>query len=237
MPLRLCNLHDSSYPPRPSLAWGWGCHPHSPEQPSPGHPTLSGGCSTAGREIIKHESHQEGRQHTLHQGGSLIKMEEKSSLRLFSIRPHCECTLCKLVMRYQQRESVTKTTNCRPGWESGEKEIGQAHCSNYQRETSYLTAGEHLWVQKNGSWNTWEERIMLGALLKVPVKDKPHYSERIHTCEHKRMASETPVCAWRWRWSWGYSGRETDLQLLYITADKTWHAACFGFPHHDKIPA
>ena len=46
----------------------------------------------------------------LHQGGSLIKMEEKSSLS--SIRPHCE--LCKVVMKDQQRESVTKTTNCRP---------------------------------------------------------------------------------------------------------------------------
>ena len=33
---------------------------------------------------------------------------------------------------------------------------------------------------------------MLGALLKLPVRDKPQYSKR-HICEHKRMASETPV--------------------------------------------
>ena len=122
-------------------------------------------------------------------------MEEKSSLRLSSIRPHCKCMLCKLVMRYQQRESMTKTTNCRP-WQKKWRErdwpvtllkLPVRDKLSYSRRTLVST--------KEWQLKPPEKRAscQLGVLLKVPVKDKPHYSKRIHTCERKRMATEAPV--------------------------------------------
>ena len=84
------------------------------------------------------------------------------------------------------------------GWESGGKEIGQARCSNCQWETSYLTAEEHLWAQKNDSWNPWEEKIVLGALL-------------------KKQATLQQKNTYMWAQKNGYSGWETDSQLLWQT--------------------
>ena len=163
----------------------------------------------------------------LHQGGSLIKIEEKSSLS--SIRPHCE--LCKVVMKDQQRESVTKTTNCRP-W------------LRKWRERDWPGTLLKLPVRDKLSYS---RRTLVRAKewqLKSPTRED-HARCTAQTTSQRQATIQQNTYMWTQKNGiWGPCVEmEVRLQWMRdrlaatIIADKTRHAACIGLPHKDKIPA